>query len=141
MNKFAKKSLAIDSMVMIYLLEQNEKYINTIINLFHEFDTIIISTFLYAEVLTGYYRADEKEYGDTFLAFNEIGENIKICDFNLETAKRFADIRATYRNLKPPDCIHLATASANGASYLLTNDKKLKNISGVKTLLLDDLIS
>lgn len=140
MNKFVKKSLAIDSMIMIYLLEQNEKYINIIVELFHDFDEIIISSFLYAEVLTGYYKADEKEFGDTFLAFNQIADAVKICEFSLETAKKFADVRTKYPNLKPPDCIHISTALEKNASHFLTNDKKLKNICELETILLDDLL-
>lgn len=141
MNKTAKKSLAIDSMIMIYLLDQNEKYLAKIIDLFHEFDEIIISTFLYAEVLTGYYKAKENEYADTFLIFNQASDNISICPFSLETAKEFARLRAKYRNIKPPDCIHLATAVANKANYFLTNDKNLKSVRELEVLLLDDLLN
>jgi len=120
-------------MIMIYLLEQNQDYIEKILEFFHEADEILISTFLYGEVLTGYYREKEFDFAEKFLAFSESSEKIKICNFTLETAKVFAQVRAENK-LSPPDSIHLANALANGATAFLTNDKALKNIEGLEVI-------
>lgn len=132
------KNLAIDSMVMIYLLEQNQKYLEKIVDVFHQVDQIFISSFLYAEVMTGYYR--EKEYGftDSLIAFAEASEKIQICNFTLETARLFAELRST-TELSPPDCIHVASALEHKADIFLTNDKEIKNIKGLRVLQLSTL--
>jgi predicted nucleic acid-binding protein len=133
MNKKHSTKLAIDSMVVVYLLEQNPDYLEKILGSFHEADEILISTFLYGEVLTGYYRDKEYDFAEKFIAFSQSSEKITICDFDLETAKVFAQLRAE-KKFSPPDCIHLASALANGATAFLTNDKELKDVPGLEII-------
>jgi len=131
--------LAVDSMIMIYLLEQNPNYLNEIIAIFHQAEELLLSSFLYGEVLTGYYREKEFDFAEKFIAFSEVSRKTKICDFNLETAKVFASIRAKNPKLSPPDCIHLATALVYKADAFLTNDKQLKNLNGLQVIQLSEL--
>lgn len=120
-------------MVVIYLLEQNPDYLEKILSAFHEAEEILLSTFLYGEVLTGYYRDKEYDFAEKFIAFSESSQKITICDFDLETAKIFATLRAE-KKFSPSDCIHLATALKNGADTFLTNDKELKNVDGLEII-------
>lgn len=124
-------------MIMIYFLEQNQKYFDKILEHFDGSEKIIISSFLYAEILTGYYKNKEYDFVESFLAFNQASEKIKICPFNLETAKKIAELRAKFPSLKSPDCIHLSTAITNQADIFLTNDYKLQKFAediSIKTI-------
>ena len=60
--------------------------------------------------------------------------------FNMDSlvAKKTAEIRANY-NIKTPDAIQLATAILHKADYFLSNDKKLKRVTEVKVITLDEL--
>jgi predicted nucleic acid-binding protein len=63
--------------------------------------------------------------------------NLSFVSMGLEVARRAADLRGGYR-LRPPDAIQLAAALVHGATAFLTNDKKLKLVSDLKVLILDD---
>ncbi|MFH0952983.1 MAG: PIN domain-containing protein [Verrucomicrobiota bacterium] len=59
--------------------------------------------------------------------------------FGVEEASRFAQIRAQYPDVKPPDALQLACASVLGVGYFLTSERRLKwltveNISVINTL-------
>lgn len=45
-----------------------------------------------------------------------------------------ADLRASYRALKWPDAIHLATAIHRECSHFLSNDRKLPALTGLETV-------
>jgi len=55
------------------------------------------------------------------------GCQIDICNIEITTAIKAAEIRAEYPYFKTPDALQLATASLNGCDLFLTNDKQLKN--------------
>jgi hypothetical protein len=42
-------------------------------------------------------------------------------------------------NIRTPDAIQMATAMHEGASFLLTNDRRLPSTSALEVLVLDDL--
>lgn len=66
--------------------------------------------------------------------------NLSFVSMGLEVARRAADLRAGYR-LRPPDALQLAAALVHGATAFLTNDKKLKQVSELKVLMLDDWLT
>jgi predicted nucleic acid-binding protein len=54
--------------------------------------------------------------------------------------KSAADLRAT-TNLKTPDAIHAATAIATGCTVFLTNDIGFRNVPGLTTVILRDVLN
>jgi hypothetical protein len=65
--------------------------------------------------------------------------NLSFVSMGLGVARRAADLRADYR-FRTPDAIQLAAALVQGATAFLTNDKKLKPVSEVEVLILDDWV-
>ena len=51
-----------------------------------------------------------------------------------------ARLRATH-SLRTPDAIQMATALQAGASFFLTNDRRLRSIEGMTVLVVADLAS
>ncbi len=56
--------------------------------------------------------------------------------FGSDEAWRFAEVRATYPSLRPPDAIQLACASVLGVELFVTNDERLSacSLRGIKRI-------
>lgn len=66
-------------------------------------------------------------------------ENLLTLPVSPKIAEVAAQIRAA-QNLRTPDAIQIATAIEVGATFFLTNDIRLSNVSNLKVLVLDDLL-
>ncbi len=56
-----------------------------------------------------------------------------------EIAEEAARLRSTYRKIRTPDAIQLATAINANASFFLTNDARLPSLPNLRILQLDEL--
>ena len=65
---------------------------------------------------------------------------IKVVDINLETAEISSSLRAKYQSLKSFDALQLASAISNNCNVFVTNDKRLKTITEINVLTMDDLL-
>jgi predicted nucleic acid-binding protein len=61
-------------------------------------------------------------------------------EINIEISKKAAGLRAKY-GLKNPDAIQLASALVASVDYFLTNDFRLKAVSEINVLVLDEYIN
>lgn len=136
MTSFKGKRVAVDSMILIYILEDQSHH--RVARLLEEAERIIVSTLLVGEVLTGFLVADEHKLYEQFMSYLETTENIEVQPFGLGTAVHFSELRARYR-FPGPDCIHIATAVQHKADYFLTNDKRLKSFRELKIIQLGAL--
>ena len=141
MERIIGKRVAIDTMLMIYLLEGHPRYTEIIAEIFEDAASIVCSAFLFGELFTGFYKRGDQKTVDMILGYIEDSENVEIRPFDYATSLVFAKIRGAHPAYSSPDSIHLATALQAEADVFITNDKKLKTISGLKVLNLDELIS
>ena len=65
---------------------------------------------------------------------------IKVVDINLETAEISSSLRAKYQSLKSFDALQRASAISNNCNVFVTNDKRLKTITEINVLTMDDLL-
>ena len=65
--------------------------------------------------------------------------DMEIVEINQEIAKKAAQIRAEYKGFKAMDALQLATACVYGCDLFLTNDKQLKQFTGIKCVTVDEL--
>src|SRR5204863_1519611 len=123
-------------MLFIYWLEDHPvfaKRVNAIHRRMEERrDQLITGAFTFGEVFAGVYRngtAQMIEESRRWLR-NVVAE---VIPFTLETADRYARIRATL-GVTPPDAIHLASAAQAGTDLFLTNDSRLtgKTVQGIQ---------
>lgn len=138
-NLYTGKRVAIDTMLMIYVLENNPAYMQIVAEIFEDAKSIVCSSFLFGELFAGFYKRGDQKIVDTILGYIEDAKNVEVHSFDYATGLIFAKIRAKHPSYSSPDCIHLATALACEADVFITNDKKLKDISGLKVLSLSEL--
>ncbi len=125
-----------DSMLFVYMLEAHPVYgpaVDSILDkMIRRGDILCTSVFSVGEVLGGPKRRGSQSEVDTIKQFFVSG-NVKVLPFTLETADRFASIRAVVR-VSPADAIHLASAAEAGADMFITNDEDLHDLSipGIK---------
>lgn len=138
MERLKGKKLAIDTMLLIYLLESDGERAQKVGKLFERAGVLTCSSFLLGEVSAGFYRAGEGRKAELFLRFIE-DQGFEVLPFDQEQALAFAKIRGRFPQYSSPDCIHLAAALAAGADYFVTNDQALKSFDDLKILYLDGL--
>jgi predicted nucleic acid-binding protein len=122
-------------MLFIYWLEDHPQYARRVdairSRMDERHDQLITGAFTFGEVLAGVHRKGTPQLADDTrrLLQNVVAE---VVPFTLETADRYARIRAT--GITPADAIHLASAAQAGTDLFLTNDKRLvgKIVPGIQ---------
>ena len=126
--------IALDTNILIYLLEATEPYASKVENILDSFmkgeNHGIISTVNVAEVLTGFYVAkDEKTAAKTKSLLQDLTQNdFTIVDVTLEIADLAARLRAK-RGGRLPDAIIAATAIDQAANFIYSQDEDLRRFS------------
>ncbi len=125
-----------DTMLFIYWLEDHPQHSRRMDAIYSRMrarhDTLITSSFTFAEVLAGAYRKAEPQLANNArgLLQRVVAE---VVPFTLDTAEHYARIRGLLR-LPPADVIHLASAALARTDLFLTNDKQLagKIVPGIQ---------
>ena len=119
-----------DTMLFIYWLEAHPRHGPQVQRVHRQMeqrgDELCTSVFTLGEILTGAYKTGHTSEAEQIRKFFERG-SVRILPFNLETADRYAMIRARHR-VSPADAIHLAAASLAGVDVYFTNDDRLKKL-------------
>ena len=78
---------------------------------------------------------------DLVYAFNTLKKilNIESIELTEKISMIAVNLRTKYKNIKPLDSIHLASAISAGCDVFFTNDKQLKQVSELNILYLSDL--
>jgi len=125
-----------DSMLFIYWLEDHPKFakrVNAIHSRMEERgDWLITGAITVGEVLAGAYRKGGRQQAEeSRLLLGSVVD--EVIPFTLETADRYAQIRAT-RGISAADAVHLASAAEARTDLFLTNDVGLlgKIIPGIQ---------
>jgi predicted nucleic acid-binding protein len=134
--------LAIDSNVLIYLLEGTSDLAERAGQLIDAFDTGraegVLSTLALTEVCTGPARFDDlalvERYADEITSI----ANVRIVGLDAEIAVDAAILRGN-GPLSVADAVHLATARDAGATVFVTNDRGIKPVARLEVAYLDEL--
>ncbi len=90
-------------------------------------DKLLTSVFTIGEILTGPYKTGALELAAQ-IRQRLRAPHVELLPFSVETAERYARIRAGNR-VSPADAIHLASAAEVGADLFLTNDHRLAGLT------------
>ena len=136
--------LLLDSMCIIYAVEEVCPYVDLLTEVFQGIDDgrygCVLSPLVTTEVL-----ARPLRNGDALLArrFRTMLGNLRdarMVPFDLSVAERAADIRARY-GLRTPDAIHVATALHAGCTHILTNDRAWQRVTECAVVVLQDVVA
>ena len=134
--------LALDSSVLIYLLEDDPVRAGLVASLVDEAAarrcTGILATVGIAEILAGPARSgDGAAFEMLAAAVRELGLDHPVLDE--ATAEDAAWIRGA-TGVGLADAVHLASARASGATAFLTNDRRIRSGPGLEVVYLDDMM-
>jgi predicted nucleic acid-binding protein len=142
-KKLKSKTVFLDTAPLIYYIEENRVYSPILNKLFLAnskgeflFQTSVITLL---EVLVHPMRENEQQLVEEYQNILCNSPSIDIIDLTIDIAIKAATLRAKY-GLKTPDSIQVATALNASAEYFLTNDFRLKAISEIEILILDEMV-
>ena len=136
-----KRCVCLDTVVLIYFVEQNPRYLSVVDPLFAHLvnaNLHAISSYLtLLEVMVQPLRNGNHGIAIQYRNILLNNDNLRLFPLEQTIAERAADIRARFR-FRTPDCIQLATAVREQADVFVTNDSQLKRFRDVEVLVLDD---
>jgi predicted nucleic acid-binding protein len=134
----------IDTVVVIYAIEQAPVYGALLANLWHKLQAGNI------EVLTSELTLMETlilpmRNSDMFLidAYERLlrSPQMQLIPINQTVLREAARLRATTTSLRTPDAIHTATAIISGCTQFLTNDQRLRTVPGLPVVVIDEVLT
>ena len=141
-NDLQKKTVGLDTAPLIYFIEENPAYIETVRFFFEAMDRgdflVVTSTVTLLEVLVHPLRSNNIELATEY---RDILLNSKLTTLEVSSsiAEQAAQLRAVH-NIRTPDAIQISAALSAGASHYFTNDIRLPEIPSIQILSLDALI-
>lgn len=119
-----------DTNLFIYLFEHNPQWSTRVRELRHRMvarrDELLTSYMTVGEALTKPREARDAVLEKSYLNFFVNGP-VELVGFELDAAKRYADIRSRER-IRPADAIQLACAAAARVDLFVTNDNRLSSM-------------
>ena len=135
--------LGIDTAPFIYFVEQHPTYLNLMREVLKLVDggTILAcsSVITLTELLTMPLRSGNFNLANEYRRLLYYSRNFRLIPVSVTIAERAALIRAQH-NFRTPDAIQIATALHCGCDAFLTNDVKLKRVTELRVLVLDELL-
>jgi predicted nucleic acid-binding protein len=136
------KRVGADTMVFIYHLEDHPRYAQLTQPLFEAWEegrnSGVTSVITLLEILVKPKREGKGEVAREYLELLTTYPNLEIQSIDLGLAELASDLRARY-GIRTPDALQLAAALHCGAGGFITNDVRLKGVTELEVVLLDEL--
>ena len=135
--------LGFDTSPLIYFVERHPAYVAVMRALLQRIDTGEVrgctSVITVVEVLV-----QPKKHGNVILENEyrhilQTSKNFELLMINEQIAEQAADLRARYV-IRTPDALQIAAALSIGCQAFVTNDKRLRSVTELKILVLDELL-
>ncbi len=141
-NDLQEKTVGLDTAPLIYFIEENPAYIETVKLFFGAMDRddflVVTSTVTLLEVLVHPLRSNNRElateYRDILL-----NSSLMTLEVSNAIAEQAAQLRAAY-NIRTPDAIQISAALNAGATHFFTNDIRLPEIPAIQIFSIDALV-
>ena len=133
--------LFLDTAPVIYFVEINPNYMQVVESIFDKIENglaSITSPITLAECLVVPYRLGLTQLQQDFTDLIVDTNNITFTSIDDAIAKGAADIRARY-NLSLSDALQISAAINAGCDTFLSNDAKLKHLTELRILVIDEL--
>ena len=130
-------SVAVDTAIFIYFIEENPRFLPEILPLFKQADQgkreLITSALTLLEVLVVPYRAGNRRLADRYEALLTHSRGIRLVELSHDQLRAAAQLRAA-TSIKTPDALQLVAAIGAGCATFLTNDRRLPPVPGLRIL-------
>ena len=130
-------SVAVDTAIFIYFIEENPRFLPEILPLFKQADQgkreLITSALTLFEVLVVPYRAGNRRLAERYEALLTRSRGIRLVDLSHDQLRAAAQLRAA-TGIKTPDALQLVAAIGGGCATFLTNDRRLPPVPGLRIL-------
>jgi len=136
------KSIFIDTAPIIYFIEADAiwgQIVKQIVdNAISKRIRFISSVVTLSEVLVKPSSQADELLQTKFKQFLRNGKSLTLLEITAEIAELAAKLRGLHPSLKGMDALQLAAAISSQSDIFLTNDRKLKKITEIKVMLLED---
>lgn len=134
--------LYVETSPFIYYVENHPVYADKMQQIFEDVNTGkiegITSVITLAETLTKPLQTGDKIVEQAYRTLLQQTQHITLMPITAAIAERTAELRARYA-LKTPDALHIAAALDSGCDAFLTNDLRVRGVSEIRILVLDEL--
>ena len=133
--------LALDTVVFIYFIEEHPRFLPVLDPIFTAVDEghlpAVASSLTLLEVLVVPYRAGNIPLAERYEQILTRGRGLRLVEIDRAQLRAAAQLRALHPNLRTPDAIQISAALSGGCSALLTNDRDLPVVPGLRILQLE----
>jgi predicted nucleic acid-binding protein len=134
--------LALDTVCLIYFIEEHPRFLPVLDPVFEAIDTgrlqAVTSSLSLLEVLAVPYRAGNLALAERYEDVLTRSRGLRSIDIDRAQLRAAAQLRARHAGLRTPDAIQLSAALSGSCSALLTNDRDLPSLAGLRILQLED---
>ena len=134
--------LAFDTAVFIYFIEEHPRYLPVLDPIFTAVDSgrlpAVASSLTLLEVLVVPYRAGNSPLAERYEQVLTGSRGLRLVEIDRAQLRAAAQLRAVYPSLGTPDAVQISAALSGGCSVLLTNDRDLPAVPGLRILQLQD---
>jgi len=135
--------IAFDTAPLIYYIEEKDPYVEIVAPFFDSIGSGYFQTttsiITLEEVLVVPFREGRLGLVESYRHILLSSADLQVWNVTPQIAVEAAQIRATYRRIRTPDALQMATAVVAGADYFLTNDKALPDLPSLQMIVMDDL--
>jgi predicted nucleic acid-binding protein len=133
--------VAIDTAIVIYLMERNETYLPVVRPLFEAADRggleLVTSAVTLLEVLVVPYRAGDADLAARYEALLTRSRGLTLVDLDRPLLRAAAQLRAVH-GVRTPDALQLAAALTRRCGCFLTNDRRMPELPTLPVVQLRD---
>ncbi|HEV8232333.1 MAG TPA: PIN domain-containing protein [Thermoanaerobaculia bacterium] len=134
--------LALDTVVFIYFIEEHPRFLPLLDPVFAAIDgerlPAIASSLTLLEVLVVPYRVGNVPLAERYELVLTRSRGLRLVDIDRTQLRAAAQLRAVHSSLRTPDAVQISAALSGGCSVLLTNDRELPAVPGLRILQLRD---
>ncbi len=134
--------VALDTVVFIYFIEEHPRFLPVLDPVFTAIDKrrlpAVASSLALLEVLVVPYRAGNIPLAERYEQVLARSRGLRLIDIDRTQLRAAAQLRALHPGLRTPDAIQVSAALSGGCSVLLTNDRDLPAVPGLRILQLRD---
>jgi predicted nucleic acid-binding protein len=127
--------VALDASVVIAFLDPDDALHDAAVEALteHQHEELLVPTSAYAEILVAPYRIGDEAVSEIEAFLSDF--SVRLQAITAEVARAAAQLRSSWRGLRLPDALVLATADELEADIVLTGDESWARISGRATLI------